>query len=626
MVTHSVAFDVRQPGAYAVQLRLTPALLEALLAAQDDGQPVSIRFGQGTQGGAITVAGAPFPFNALPEGAACDVLSLPPATPGSGAGHGGALLGAVRQKLMVLRNIEDERERVRARAEEAERRGHERKALLLHGRPTAAGKRRPTTTTVQRVTPPPSGAVATAAQHQRQRGPTPPPQQLTASMLAPAQPPAARPPAHPASAQQCQRARSATPPPTNGGAAAPGSKPMHKSASTSRLGGKQGAAAAAGGTAGKQTASALVLQAARSGAGLRLMLIAMLSERQMGPTAVKNALADVAARVRSFKQPSKHELERVLKAVAEFKSPGTYVLYPMLLQELSQLTAASSLSPPDSHQSGEAPAGGGAAGGRKQKKRAAAAAAGDAAGGAAPSPPAGSEGAAAAGKAAAAAGSKRGRYDWTDDDSDAEQPPAAPQLRIRAKQQQEHAQVSAPAAPAGTGSAASPPSIGGAPAGGGGSSGGGVRRTSSNRGSQQADESWIEDIADRQPEPAAPITSREDFAAREAAFDAKYKVYFDLHQLIQAHKKDFEALAAAAAEACSPADRERLRSELERLHRQRGERAKRWDQAFRVLHQELAADKARMAEFVASLQAQHAQQAPQPGPAAGGGPPAVRVN
>lgn len=234
------------------------------------------------------MAGAPFPFNALPEGAACDVLSLPPATPGSGAGHGGALLGAVRQKLMVLRNIEDERERVRARAEEAERRGHERKALLLHGRPTAAGKRRPTTTTVQRVTPPPSGAVATAAQHQRQRGPTPPPQQLTASMLAPAQPPAARPPAHPASAQQCQRARSATPPPTNGGAAAPGSKPMHKSASTSRLGGKQGAAAAAGGTAGKQTASALVLQAARSGAGLRLMLIAMLSERQMGPTAVKN--------------------------------------------------------------------------------------------------------------------------------------------------------------------------------------------------------------------------------------------------------------------------------------------------------------------------------------------------
>lgn len=253
---------------------------------------------------AITVGGTPFRFNALPEDAACDVLSLPPATPGGGTTTGGALVGAVRQKLMVLRNIEDERERVRARAEEAERRGHERKALLLDGRPAAAGKRRPTTTTVQRPTPPPPGAMA-AQQQQRQRGPTPPPQQLTASMLAPAQPPAARPPTHPASAQQRQRARSATPPPTTGGAAAaPGpaaGKPMHKSASTSRLGGKQ-QGAAGGGAAAKQPASALVLQAARSGAGLRLVLIAMLSERQMGPAAVKNGeggTGDVSPRRRS---------------------------------------------------------------------------------------------------------------------------------------------------------------------------------------------------------------------------------------------------------------------------------------------------------------------------------------
>lgn len=35
------------------------------------------------------------------------------------------------------------------------------------------------------------------------------------------------------------------------------------------------------------------------------------------------------------------------------------------------------------------------------------------------------------------------------------------------------------------------------------------------------------------------------------------QVYFDLHQLIQAHKKDFEALAAAVAEAPSPTERER---------------------------------------------------------------------
>lgn len=58
MAPHRVAFDVSQPSAYAVQLRLTPALLEALLAAQEEGQPVSIRFGQGPQGG-VSAGGRP---------------------------------------------------------------------------------------------------------------------------------------------------------------------------------------------------------------------------------------------------------------------------------------------------------------------------------------------------------------------------------------------------------------------------------------------------------------------------------------------------------------------------------------------------------------------------------------
>lgn len=63
----------------------------------------------------------------------------------------------------------------------------------------------------------------------------------------------------------------------------------------------------------------------------------------------------------------------------------------------------------------------------------------------------------------------------------------------------------------------------------------------------------------------------------------------------------------------------RLRGELERLHQRRGERAKRWDQAYRVLHQELSAAKQRMAEFVQSLQQQ--QQG-----GGGAAPPQVRVS
>lgn len=319
-VTRSAAFEVQQPGAFAVQLRLTPALLEALLAG--DGSAATICFGGNQQGvspaarrrvvaaaalgvapllsrppridslltiatrmQAINVGDSAFPFRALPE-ESCDLLRLPAAGAPPPAAQPAALLGAVRQKLMLQRNIADERERVRARAEEAERRGHERGAVLLQGgggppgRAARAGK-----PTVQRTTPPPPAAASLQKQQQQARRPTPPPGPLTAAMLVA---PAGRPPTHPASlpaAQQQQqpRARSVTPPPGQAGAAeAPAPKPMHKSASTSRLPG-----GGAGGGA-KQAASALVLQAARSGSGLRLVLIAMLSERQMGRSAVSS--------------------------------------------------------------------------------------------------------------------------------------------------------------------------------------------------------------------------------------------------------------------------------------------------------------------------------------------------
>lgn len=47
----SVHFDAQPTGGYAVHLRLTPGLLEALLRAQETGQSASIRFGAGPEGG-----------------------------------------------------------------------------------------------------------------------------------------------------------------------------------------------------------------------------------------------------------------------------------------------------------------------------------------------------------------------------------------------------------------------------------------------------------------------------------------------------------------------------------------------------------------------------------------------
>lgn len=50
----SVEFDVQPAGAYAVQLRLTPALLDALQRAEEAGHGCSIRFGAGPQGNVST--------------------------------------------------------------------------------------------------------------------------------------------------------------------------------------------------------------------------------------------------------------------------------------------------------------------------------------------------------------------------------------------------------------------------------------------------------------------------------------------------------------------------------------------------------------------------------------------
>lgn len=183
---------------------------------------------------------------------------------------------------------------------------------------------------------------------------------------------------------------------------------------------------------------------------------------------------------------------------AEYRSPGVYVLWPQLLRELEALSpggagaagSGGSASPPAA--SGQS---GGAAAGKRRLAKAG-----------------GGEGAKPAAAAAPVAGSKRTRFaDWSDDDDSGGAAPVAPALRVRA-----HAQASAPAAlAAGVAAAASdsPPSVGPAGAAAPGS-GGGLRRTSSSRGSDKADEAWIEEHADRQPEPAAPIASREVRARR----------------------------------------------------------------------------------------------------------------
>lgn len=192
--------------------------------------------------------------------------------------------------------------------------------------------------------------------------------------------------------------------------------------------------------------------------------------------------------------------------IAEFKAPGLYVLYPVLLKELEEGLPGGGggdlLAPAEQQASPPVPSVDGAPATKKRRAASAAPA------GAAPAT-AGDRGGVQ--RRPPAAG-KRARLDWTDDDSsDAEQQPAAQRTR------QQPAAVHTASAPAAVAAAASPPSVGGGPAGASSGSGGAVaggagvplRRTSSSRGSDQADESWIEEHADRQPQPAAPIHSKE---------------------------------------------------------------------------------------------------------------------
>lgn len=55
---------------------------------------------------------------------------------------------------------------------------------------------------------------------------------------------------------------------------------------------------------------------------------------------------------------------------------------------------------------------------------------------------------------------------------------------------------------------------------------------------------------------AHPVVPQE-YHEREAAFGRKYEVYFRLHQLIEANKKDFAALRDALRQACTPGEKQR---------------------------------------------------------------------
>ncbi len=154
MTAHAV--DFHPAPQYAVAMRLTPQLKQAMVDGHAQGLSMTVRFGSGP-GDSVSIAefarslgsdvarrtssdivypmpqviriGAQlFSFKAMEE-ETCELLRVP-----NDLSRGGVCTeaGRVKQRVHVLRNLDSaEGERLRARAEEAERQSRERTSQLL---------------------------------------------------------------------------------------------------------------------------------------------------------------------------------------------------------------------------------------------------------------------------------------------------------------------------------------------------------------------------------------------------------------------------------------------------------------------------------------------------------------
>lgn len=284
---------------------------------------------------------------------------------------------------------------------------------------------------------------------------------------------------------------------------------------------------------------------------------ALIARRARSVSAgVRSALADVASRLRGFKVPAdKAVIERALKSVAEFRAPGKYFLHEWLHKEAEaamvqggQASGGKGLrdpSPPSSEEVGvseraaagtrsrqsahgkrsreSTPEGASPAiKGQQQKSRRAAA--GAAAGGEGGRPPGSLSSAPAEVRPGGATGGEGGqtRGGVSGGGATFRTAPAAATPPCPSPQSMERTASGATVATATTTTSNSSERAAAsgkrARADGGDGTGGrvGVKRSgatagrsSSSRGSQEFDDSWIEQHAGRQPEEAAPISSKQ---------------------------------------------------------------------------------------------------------------------
>lgn len=326
-------------------------------------------------------------------------------------------------------------------------------------------------------------------------------------------------------------------------------------------------------------------EAAAMRGSVRLVLISLLAHRPTGLRTIKTKLNTLQECVSNFKYPQgKGDLEQMLKKVAAFKAPGNYVLFSGLEREIEHLVEeaeaivksdkekaadkvrvnlAQSKAQEKQNQGGnrtrEAVQQESSPAKVNKKKR----------------PNAPSSLPTRTATPTLFTGTEEGLRN-----EDAEEPSVPPAARRKVTPSLTSEDGGTTTA---TATAASRP------------------LSSSSRGSGGADESWVLEHAQRLPEPAPSITTATDYHTANAEFHRRYLVYFKLHQLLSANRRDFEALQAEVDDALSVQEKEKIEGEVERLWTRRANRSRRWEAAFRVLHEELAEWKNALSRYASSM-------------------------
>jgi hypothetical protein len=301
-------------------------------------------------------------------------------------------------------------------------------------------------------------------------------------------------------------------------------------------------------------------KAAAKRGSVRLVLISLLAHRPAGLRTIKTQLNTLQECITGFKYPQgKRDLEQVLKKVAAFKAPGNYVLFSGLESEIEPLVGEAEDTVKDDEEIAAGSVHLHLAQSKEQEKQ-------------------------KQQKSSARKVNKRKRPNassslpsgiatptyFTEDigNEDGEEPSLSPAARRKVTPSlpsDEHGGTTTA-----TATVASRP------------------LSSSSRGSGGADESWVLEHAQRLPEPAPLISTATDYHTTNAEFQRRYLIYFKLHQLLSANRRDFEALQAAVDDALSIREKEKIESEVERLWTRRARRSRQWELAFQVLHEELA--------------------------------------